>query len=159
MANLRHFLPAQVQQHILDTVQLDIRTSQANIVYAAQDVIQHHEREEEQASVQRLLNRAGHGGLAVLGMQATLAAADAGQVHLLIMNRDLTRHGWRCHDCGSLGEALPPVCPACGGSLAAVELGEALVSRCLQTDAFIELIEPDSRLATYKGVGALLRYQ
>jgi peptide subunit release factor 1 (eRF1) len=92
-------------------------------------------------------------------MQATLAAANAGQVHLLIMNRDLTRHGWRCLDCDSLGEAQPPACPACGGSLTTIELGEALVSRCLQTDAFVELIEPDARLAAYEGVGALLRYK
>lgn len=159
VANLRHFLPTQVQQHSIDAAPLDIRTSQADIVQVAQDVIQRHEREEEQATLHRLLNRAGHGGLAVLGMQATLAAANAGQVHLLIMHRDLTWPGWRCQDCGTLGESLPPACPACGGGkFAAVELGEALVSQCLQTDAFIELIEPDTRLATYEGVGALLRY-
>lgn len=159
VTNLRHFLPPQVQRQIIDEVQLDIRASHAGIVQMAQEVLQRHEREEEQESVQRLLNRAGHGGLAVVGMQATLAAANAGQVHGLIMNRDLQCQGWRCLDCGYLGEHLPQPCPVCGGQVAAVELGEALVNRVLQTDGFVELIEPDRRLAVYDGVGAFVRYK
>ena len=50
-------------------------------------------------------------------------------------------------------------CAVCGSEVRAVELGEAMVSGVLQTDGFVELIEPDARLAAYEGVGAFLRYK
>ena len=159
LANFRHFLLPQVQQQVIDEVRLNIRESPARILEAAQEVLQRHEREEERESVQLLLQRAGHGGLAVVGMQETLAAANTGRVHKLIMHHDLQQHGWRCLDCGCLGETRLQQCPVCGGKVAAVALGEAMVSRVLQTDSFVELIAPDPRLATYEGVGALLRYK
>jgi peptide chain release factor subunit 1 len=159
VANLRPSLSAAVQERLLDTVQLDIRQSQADIVRVARELIQEHEREEEQEFVQRLLNRAGHGGLAVVGLQETLAAANTGRMHMLIMHRDLTEHGSRCTNCDTLSEETLATCSVCGGTLTAVDLGEALVNRALQTDAFVELIEPDARLTTYEGVGALLRYK
>jgi peptide chain release factor subunit 1 len=158
VTNFRHVLPLPVQAQILDTVHLDIRESPNRIVEAAQDVLQRHEREEEQASVQLLLNRAGHGGLAVVGMQETLAAVNTERVHMLIMHGDMQRRGWRCLDCGQLGEELLQQCPVCRGQVMAVELGEAMVHSVLRSDGFVELIAPEESLAAYEGVGALLRY-
>jgi hypothetical protein len=96
----------------------------------------------------------------VVGLQETLAAVNTGRVHMLLMQNDFHRPGWRCVDCGHVGEAaLPSQCPVCSGTVAAVEVGEALVSGVLRTDGFVEAIAPDARLAAYDGVGALLRYQ
>lgn len=159
MANIRPWLSAAVQERLLDTVQLDIRQSQADIVRVARELIEEHEREEEQELILRLLNRAGHGGLAVVGLQETLAAANTGRMHMLIMHHDLTGGASRCANCDTLGEETLTACGVCGGSLTEVDLAEALVNRALQTDAFVELVEPDARLATYEGVGALLRYK
>jgi peptide chain release factor subunit 1 len=158
IANLRQFLPTQVQQQVLDVVRLDIHESQADILRTAQEVVEQHEREEEQDLVHRLLYRAGHGGLAAVGIQETLDAANAGRMHLLIMHRDLTYPGWHCPGCGHLGAEEAPVCPVCGHTTAAVELGEALLSRALQTDASVELIEPEPRLTAFDGIGVFLRY-
>jgi peptide chain release factor subunit 1 len=159
LANFRHFLPPQVQQQVIEEVRLGIRESPSHILEAAQEVLQHHEREEELASVQLLLNRAGHGGLAVVGVQETLAAVNTARVHKLVMQRDLQAQGWRCLNCGHLGEGMLPQCPVCAGPVTSVELGEAMVSGVLRTDGFVELIEPDAHLAAYEGVGALLRYK
>jgi peptide subunit release factor 1 (eRF1) len=159
VANFRQVLSLQVQQRIIDEIRLDLRESSARLLEVAQEVLQRHEREEEQASVALLLNRAGHGGLAVVGLQETLAAVNTGRVHTLLMQRDFHRSGWRCLDCSYLGEATPLQCPVCGGTVAAVDLGEALVSGVLRTDGSVEVIVPDARLAAYEGVGALLRYK
>jgi len=158
IANLRPFLPTQVQQQVLDVVRLDIHESQADILQTARDVIAQHEREEEQDLVHRLLHRAGHGGLAAVGLQETLDAANAGRIHLLIMHRDLTSPGWHCPGCGHLGAEESSVCPVCGHTMVAVELGEALVNRALQTDASVELIEPEPHLTAFDGIGVFLRY-
>jgi peptide chain release factor subunit 1 len=159
VTSFRQVLSPQVQQRIIDEIRLDLRASTTRILEVAQEVLRRHEREEEQASVALLLNRAGYGGLAVVGLQETLAAVNTGQVHMLLMQRDFHQSGWRCLNCGHLGEAMPPQCSVCGGTVAAVELGEALVSRVLQTDGGVEVVAPDARLAAYEGVGVLLRYK
>jgi len=97
--------------------------------------------------------------IAYVGTQDTLAAVNTGQVHQLILQRDFQSHGGHCLHCGSLSAEIPLQCPVCGGEVKAVELGEAMVSGVLQTDGFVELIEPDARLAAYEGVGAFLRYK
>lgn len=160
VANFRGYLPAAVQQHIIDLLTLDMHDDRHHILTIAQETLQHHEREEEQATVQLLLNRAAHGGLAVLGQQETLAAVNTARVHQLVLNRDFRSDGWRCLDCSYLGEgATPARCTVCGGTTSTTELGEAMVNAVLQTDGFIEMVAPDDRLTPYEGLGALLRYK
>lgn len=159
VANFRRFLAPVVQQQIIDELQLDIRTPQAEVVEVAKAVIERHEREAEQKYVQQLINCAGRGGLAVLGWQETIAAANTGRIHLLVMDRNVKGQGWRCQVCDDIGEGQAQSCSACGGHIAAVALGEALVNQVLKTDAEVDLIEPDARLAAYEGVGAFLRYK
>ena len=159
VASFRHWLPPSVQAQVIETLSLDMHDDRHRILEAAHDTLQRHEREEELATVHLLLNRAGHGSLATVGIQETLAAVNTGRVHKLIMHRNFQGCGWRCLHCGSLGEQVPLQCPVCGGQVETVELGEAMISGVLQTDGFVELIEPDARLAAYEGVGAFLRYK
>jgi peptide chain release factor subunit 1 len=158
VANWRQMLPPAVQQRLLDTLHLDMHANRQRLLEAVQDILQRHEREEEQASVQRVVNRAGHGELAVLGLQDTLEAVLTARVHMLVMQRDFRLMGWRCLDCGHLMAEAHLQCTVCRGQVTSVELGEAMVNAVLQADGFVELIAPDARLAAYEGVGALLRY-
>ena len=158
--NFCGWLPLAVQQQIIDTLSLDMHDDRGRILEAAQEVLQRHEREEEQATVELLVNRAGHGGLAALGQQETLAAVNTARVHKLVMQKDFHSDGWRCLDGSHIGEGpTPPQCTVCGGKATATELGEAMVNAVLQTDGFVEMVAPDNRLTAYDGVGALLRYK
>ena len=159
VAEFRHWLPPSVQTQVMETVSLDMHADRHRILEVAQDVLQRHEREEELATVQLLVNRAGHGGLAVLGLQATVEAVNTARVHKLVMHGDMHRPGWRCRTCGALAAETHLQCVLCGGEVSTVELGEAMVQAVLQTDGGVELIAPDPRLAAYEGVGVLLRYQ
>jgi peptide subunit release factor 1 (eRF1) len=148
-----------VRAQILETVSLDRHADRQRLLTFAQDVLQRHERDEELATVQLLVQRAGHGGLAVLGQQATLDAVNTARVHKLVMHRDVHIPGWRCRACDALAAETHLQCVRCGGEITTVELGEAMVQAVLQADGLVELIAPDRRLAAYEGVGALLRYQ
>ena len=160
VANFRSYLPPSVQQQIIDMLTLDMHDNRQHMLAAVQETLQRHEREEEQATVQLLVNRAGHGGLGVLGQQETLAAVNTARVHMLVMLRAFHSDGWRCLDCGHLGESpLPAHCAVCGGQVAVTELGEAMVQAVLHSDGFIEMVPQDDCLAAYDGVGALLRYK
>ena len=159
VAGFRHWLAPSVQAQVLETVALDMHDDRHRLLEVAQDVLQRHEREEELATVQLLVNRAGHGGLAVLGLQATVEAVNTARVHKLVMQKDVHHPGWRCRTCGVLAAETHLACVQCGGEVTTVELGEAMVQAVLQADGLVELIAPDPRLAAYEGVGALLRYQ
>lgn len=158
---VRELLPQQVQSQIISEVTFDMRETYARILSIAQETLQAHERQEDQESVQLLLDSAGRGGLATLGLQDTLIALNAGLVHRLIMCSDFRRHGWRCLDCDNIGseEPLPPQCTVCNGQVLAVELGEAMATEVLRADGFVDPVEADARLASYDGIGALLRYK
>ena len=159
VARFRHWLPAPVQTQVIETVALDMHDDRHRILEVAQDALQRHEREEELATVQLLVNRAGHGGLAVLGLQATVEAVNTARVHKLVMQRDVHCPGWRCCTCGALAAETHLQCGLCGGEVITVELGEAMVQAVLQADGLVELTAPDPRLAAYEGVGALIRYR
>jgi len=159
VASFRHWLPPSVQAQVIETVSLDMHDDRHHILEIAQETLQRHEREEELATVDLLVNRAGHGGLAVLGQQATLEAVNTARVHKLVMQKDLRRCGWRCLSCGVLTAETHLQCVLCAGQLTTEELGEAMVQAVLQADGFVELIVPDVRLAPYEGVGALRRYK
>ena len=81
VAGFRHWLPPSVQAQVLETVALDMHDDRHHLLEVAQDVRQRHEHEEEQATVQLLVNRAGYGGLAVLGLQATADAVNTARVY------------------------------------------------------------------------------
>jgi peptide chain release factor subunit 1 len=159
VANFRQWLPPSLQAQVIETASLAMHDDRQRILEVARDALQRHEREVELATVERLLNGAAAGGLATVGLQETLAAVNTGRVHQLVLQRDFQVRGGRCLNCSNLSEDLPGQCSVCGGEVSAVELGEAMVSGVLQTDGFVELVEPNAHLAAYEGVGAFLRYR
>jgi len=94
----------------------------------------------------------------VLGLPATLTAVNAGAVHKLFLQRHFQRAGRRCVDCENLDEGTPQQCTVCAGKVQTVKLGEAIITEVLRHDGTVEPVAADTRLATYDGVGALLRY-
>jgi peptide chain release factor subunit 1 len=156
----RQLLPPHTQDKIIDTVLLDGRDTLDRILHVARATLEQHEGEEDQETVQLLLDSAARGGLGVLGLPDTLVAVNTGLVHKLIMRSDFQKLGWRCRDCDYIGndEQLPPQCTICNGSVAAVELGEAMVTEVLRHDGFVEPVAPDARLDMNDGIGALLRH-
>ena len=110
VAGFRHWLAPSVQAQVLETVALDMHDDRHRLLEVAQDVLQRHEREEELATVQLLVNRAGHGGLAVLGLQATVEAVNTARVHKLVMQKDVHHPGWRCRTCRVLLQRPISVC-------------------------------------------------
>jgi len=126
VANFRSYLPSSVQQQIIDMLTLDMHDNRHHIVAVAQETLQRQEREEEQATVQLLVNRAGHGGLAVLGQQETLAAVNTARGQQLVLDRDLHSDGGRCLTCGVLTAETHLQCPMCGGIMTTVRCVAAL---------------------------------
>lgn len=160
LAPFRRLLPPHSQQRIIDTVSLDREATHERIVQVARQVLEQHERQEDQETVDLLLDSAPRGGLSVLGLADTLVAVNAGLVHKLVMHSDFHRRGWRCQECGYIGIPIEVSlqCTACSGEVAPVELGEAMVTEVLRHGGLFEPVTPDVRLAAHDGIGALLRH-
>jgi Bacterial archaeo-eukaryotic release factor family 10 len=160
LAPFRRLLPPHVQHRIIDTVSLDRQATHERIVRVARRVLEQHERQEDQETVDLLFDSAPRGGLGVLGLADTLVAVNTGLVHKLVMHSDFHGRGWRCQECGYIGNAteVSRQCTACNGDVMPVELGEAMVSEVLRHGGLFEPVTPDVRLAAHNGVGALLRH-
>lgn len=178
-------LHQSVRDRIVGSVRLDIRASERDIVEATLPLVEQAEREREAAAVGSLENGAGPGGGAVVGIEETLTALQAGQVLTLIMNDDFAAKGWADFALPLYGAGdAPAEHPAAGDPRVIVPVGleEELVRLAILSDAAIEIVRtavpvgaeeqahiPDAdaavprseagrRLDALGGVGALLRF-
>jgi hypothetical protein len=118
------------------------------------------EAEEDRRAVDVVVGEALRGGLGVLGPDDVVLALNEGRVHTLVIEDDFERAGWRCDNCGALGQDAESAdaCPFCGGDLYVVHhLGEALVARALAGGGRVEVVAHTNKLHSYRGVGAFLR--
>ena len=120
--------------------------------------LDHEVRRQRQAALAgRVCDTAWSGGNAVLGLGATLAAANALAIDTLVVAGRFTRDGSMCNQCGYLarnGEA----CPVCGASLFAVDdIVGACMDATVAAGGSVFQIDVASPLDT-EGVGALTRF-
>lgn len=123
------------------------------------DRLLEHERAIEEERGHQVVGQALGGGLAVLGPADVVLAANEERIHLLILESDFDRPGWRCDQCGALAAVGPIECNYCGGDVSSVALGEALVRRVLRNGGEVDVVAPHPRLHHYHGVGAFLRHR
>lgn len=117
-------------------------------------------RERGGRDVEALVGEALRGGVAVVGPEDVVLAANEGRVHALVLEEDFQRAGWRCDNCEALGATAGSAerCPYCGAELRVVrDLGAALVARTLAAGGTVEVVPRTRRLHGYRGVGAFLR--
>jgi peptide subunit release factor 1 (eRF1) len=135
---VRDQLPKILAGRVAAVIHLDIRTSEADILRAGLEALREWDAREDAEKVARVLDAHRAHGLGVVGIRATRAALDRGQVDELLLTAPPERL---------------PVDPA-----DAAQIVEGLVRTALTTDARLTFIEDPTLLAEAEGVGALLRY-
>ncbi len=134
-------------------------SAHGEVIAQAARVVEEEERRSETRRVDEAVDRALQGGgLAVLGPEDVVLAANERRVRRLVIEEDFGRAGWRCQSCDAIGITHSERCPYCEGILVTVlELEEELVARVLAEDGEIEVVAHSPRLHSYDGVAALLR--
>lgn len=132
---------------------------QEELIAGAIDELSAWERETEEDRAHRVVGEALAGGLAVVGPEDVVLAANEERVHVLVIEGDFSSPGWRCRQCEALAARGPIECSYCGGAVDQVELGEALIRRVLRAGGEVDVVEPQARLHHYRGVGAFLRHR
>lgn len=118
------------------------------------------ERAEAHERARTAADLASAGGRGAVGVAAVIAATNEGRLGELLLAESFCRDGFRCARCRTIIDGADEVhaCPACGGAVEPMELGEALVHGAVVQDAGVTLVPGPSRLEIHDRVGALLRY-
>ncbi len=119
--------------------------------------------EGERASEQNLWDRIREGyltgGLAVVGPQRTLEAAQAARVEVALVDREAETEGRKCRACEHAVFGTPATCQRCGSAdVFEIDFVNELVETLARTGAEADFVDPFAALAEVGGVAALLRY-
>lgn len=152
-------LSTPLRARVAGTIRVPLFASDAEVLDAALVVAEAAERSEEVAQVRALIDDATTEHVA-LGEAQTLAALNAGRMHVLVVAGDLTRSGALCPDCGRIDLVAGP-CPTCGATLASEpDLRELAIRAAIAQGARIEIVHGTAAelLGQQGGLGGWTRY-
>ena len=152
-------LPAELVRRLAGRFTIDPHTMTPAVVQTAcEDLSADYDREQQKASVTRMLDTAASGGLAVAGIEPVLIAVNHKAVATLMLQAGSSRPGFRCVDCAWLAGADHGVCPSCGGALAVVpDLLDAMSDAVRNSGGGVRNVLTETPLMTHEA-GALLRF-
>lgn len=114
-------------------------------------------RRRQSAVAGRVCDTAWSGGLAVLGLQPTIEAANVQAIDVLVVAGSFTRTGTICNVCGHLSR-LMGACPVCGNQVFAVDdLVSAIMDATVASGGHVHQVSVASPLDV-EGIGALTRF-
>ena len=117
------------------------------------------ERRSERDLWEKIRTEYLRGGLGVVGLDGVLAAAQAGRVGSVVVDRTYRPEGRRCRACEHLAAGAPAACPACAStSLFPVDMVEEVVELLALTSAEADFADPIPTLTEAGHIAALLRY-
>jgi peptide subunit release factor 1 (eRF1) len=162
LAELRRVLPKSLSERVVGTISAPLASTTPEVVKEVMPLVEQLEREREVDLVDRLFALAGQdGGLASLGPEPTLAAAQQSRIDTLLVSEGLSIKGSRCRNCNHVTVRKEQACPSCSGTdIAEVDLADAIVEVAEQRDGKTNVLRGDAaaRLQAGGGVGALLRF-
>jgi len=160
-ARVRHALPKDLADKLVDTILTSARDRQADVVLATLSSFIEHEEQESQAVAERLFKELRGQDLAVAGSAAVLDALRSGNVDTLVMAQGYQPDpGWICAACKAMSTDVPetPVCPRCDqASVRPLDVKEALLRLAGQRECPVEVVKQADALVALGGVGCLLR--
>ena len=156
---LREQMPQQLEGKIIDVLKLDISTPEHEILKETNEVLRERDAETDAEKVARMLNEYRAGGLAVVGVEKTLAALSNGQVDELLLTATPAEISYSEKKVEKVIEAYDAGASADLDTSETRVVADELIRRAQSTSARVTFIEDVSLLSDVGGVGALLRYQ
>ncbi len=152
-------LPDDVAGVLAGTFSIDTHTlTPAAVLEACRRVAAEYDARDHADKVDRLLDTTKSGGLAVIGLEPTLAAVNQRAVDTLVVDTATTVGGERCRSCGWVATAMV-ACPACGGAPQTVpDVVDAAAAAVRSSGGSVQHILVDTDLADHT-MGAHLRFQ
>jgi peptide chain release factor subunit 1 len=159
---LLDMLPEPVSRRVVGTFPVDIKhQTEREVLDAARRVIVEDERRSEERLIGELVDAAESGGKGAVGLEATIAAAREGRVHVLAIAEGATSEGWACQRCDYFAREEFERCPLCSGEPEPIpDVIERAAEAAYLSGAKVNVVFGEARewLLARGGLGALLRY-
>jgi Bacterial archaeo-eukaryotic release factor family 10 len=157
-AEFEDLLAQETRSAVAGVVHAEAHAQPAELLAAAEPVLERRRAERETELVERWREEAGRDGRASSGWAETLETASDGRVEVLLYQEGVTRTAKRCPECGRLavdGDG----CPLDGTALEDSEDGLNLaVQRTLAHGGTVWALRDRRDLDPVEGIGALLRF-
>ncbi len=159
-AAVRELLPEPARGKVIGIVPLPAHAEVPVIRERTEPVALEEERRRDAELVARVLEGAAAQAGGVVGKVATIEALQEGQALTVIADRELAGDVWQCTQCRFVSGKAVERCPACGGTVEALPLAQALPLLARRGGATIEFMgeEAAAGLRPHEGLGAVLRY-
>jgi peptide chain release factor subunit 1 len=158
----RRLLPRALAHRVTAVVRGETLASEQALLEKTLEIERRIERETEDRLLALLVDMAGPGGRASLGVGPTLAALWADMVQTLVLSHGRAVSGSACPNCLRLDQGSVGSCPACGHATRPVhDLVHRAMARAVEQSASVEVLHGAAarRLMDLgAGMGALLRY-
>ena len=154
---LKDMLSTPIQEKIVDIIDIDINDEQ-QLLQQSFKIIATHETDKSIMALHHLQKEILTDGLAVYGLDETLAAAQQGKIDLLLIEKDYKVKGCICEQCQIIRAGPVKDCPICGQPTSEADAIEEIIEFAKRTNATIEFTD-DSLITKLGHIGALLRFK
>jgi peptide subunit release factor 1 (eRF1) len=155
---LRQALPEAVAARVAGIVPASRNEPARQLAARAGDLISRVTALDTEAAVDAVLTEAAKGGQAAASLEGVLEAVRRGAVDRLYLLRGFHERGSACGSCGAVQPGAAAPCRLCKQPGAAVELGEAMVSRTIAAGGTVTALDAHAALGAVGGVAARLRF-
>jgi len=159
LATFRALLPERVREKIKGDLSAEFGEESSSLAQKVVEYLHEEYFKEKDTIIEELIETALARGAAAVGLRDTIEAINRGQVHRLVIDRELKRQGWQCIKCLALGEITALRCPFCNSTIETVDLAEEMIRSVINRDGEVDMIRDHPELSKYEGVGALLRFK
>ncbi len=159
LATFRALLPERVREKIKGELSAEFEEESSALAQKVVDYLRGEFLKAEDSIIDGLIETALARGSATVGLRDTIEAINRGQVHRLVLDRDLKRQGWQCTKCLALGEITTLSCPFCNSAIETIDLVEEMIRSVINRDGEVDMVKDSHKLSKYDGVGAMLRFK
>jgi peptide chain release factor subunit 1 len=159
LATFKPLLPERVREKIKGDLSAEFKEEPSSLAQKVSEYLRGEYVKEEDTFIQEIIETALARGAATVGLRDTIEAINRGQVHRLVLDRELKRQGWQCTECLALGEITSLRCPFCNSAITTVDLAEEMIRSAINKDGEVELVRDHPKLSKHEGVGAMLRFK
>ena len=159
LATFRALLPERVKEKIKGELSAEFEEESSTLAQKVIEYLHGEYLKEEDTIIEELIETALARGAATVGLSDTIEAINRGQVHRLLLDRDLKSQGWQCTKCLALGEITTLSCPFCNSAIETIDLAEEMIRSVINRDGEVDMVKDHPKLSKYGGVGAMLRFK
>jgi len=158
-SDLQADLHPYLKDIVIGEIHVRVDAPMAEVVQQAEEVREQAESQLIDRLMEQVQEYAGAGGRGTIGLKDTLQALNEQKIHILLVQQDFSHSGGECHNCGLLMLQQSGECPACGGSVTALEnVVDAAIQKALELGSSVEVATEFGKLEPIENIGSIMYY-